>query len=93
MKPHTTDMTLVVDRSGSMQQRRKDAEGGVNAFIRENFLEVISYAVPTLSMAKLATPPARMSMAPASDGCSSGARAVSAVSECQTLPLHSDPES
>ena len=34
MKTHTTDITLVVDRSGSMQQRRKDAEGGVNAFIQ-----------------------------------------------------------
>ena len=29
-----TDITLVVDRSGSMQQIQSDAEGGVNAFIR-----------------------------------------------------------
>ncbi len=36
------------------------------ALIRETFLEVISYAVPTLSMAKLATPPARIPMEPAS---------------------------
>ena len=35
MKPSITDITLVVDRSGSMEQRREDAEGGVNAFIRK----------------------------------------------------------
>jgi len=34
MKSKITDITMVVDRSGSMQQRRKDAEGGVNAFIQ-----------------------------------------------------------
>ncbi len=35
MKANITDITLVVDRSGSMQQRREDAEGGVNAFIQQ----------------------------------------------------------
>jgi len=35
MKSNITDITLVVDRSGSMQQRREDAEGGVNAFIQQ----------------------------------------------------------
>jgi hypothetical protein len=39
MKPDITDITLVVDRSGSMQQRREDAEGGVNAFIQEQAAE------------------------------------------------------
>jgi Mg-chelatase subunit ChlD len=34
MKSNITDITLVVDRSGSMQERREDAEGGVNAFIQ-----------------------------------------------------------
>jgi len=33
MNTDLTDITLVVDRSGSMQQRREDAEGGVNSFI------------------------------------------------------------
>jgi uncharacterized protein YegL len=33
MKSDLTDITLVVDRSGSMQAIREDAEGGVNAFI------------------------------------------------------------
>lgn len=33
MKTDLTDITLVVDRSGSMQDIRSDAEGGVNAFI------------------------------------------------------------
>ncbi len=33
MNPNVTDITLVVDRSGSMQSIRDDAEGGVNAFI------------------------------------------------------------
>ena len=33
MKHDLTDITLVVDRSGSMQDIRSDAEGGVNAFI------------------------------------------------------------
>jgi hypothetical protein len=35
MKPGLTDITLVIDRSGSMEEIRSDAEGGVNAFIRE----------------------------------------------------------
>ena len=35
MKPGLTDITLVIDRSGSMEEIRTDAEGGVNAFIRE----------------------------------------------------------
>lgn len=35
MRHDLTDITLVVDRSGSMQARREDAEGGVNAFIQE----------------------------------------------------------
>ena len=35
MKPDLTDITLVIDRSGSMDEIRSDAEGGVNAFIRE----------------------------------------------------------
>ena len=33
MKPDLTDITLVVDRSGSMASVREDAEGGVNSFI------------------------------------------------------------
>ena len=39
MKSNITDITLVVDRSGSMQQRREDAEGGVNAFIQNQAKE------------------------------------------------------
>ena len=35
MKADLTDITLVVDRSGSMAQVREDAEGGVNTFITE----------------------------------------------------------
>ena len=35
MRPDLTDITLVVDRSGSMQNRRADAQGGVNAFIQK----------------------------------------------------------
>jgi len=35
MKTDLTDITLVVDRSGSMEAIREDAEGGVNAFVRE----------------------------------------------------------
>lgn len=35
MRNDLTDITLVVDRSGSMNQVREDAEGGVNAFIAE----------------------------------------------------------
>lgn len=33
MRSDLTDITLVVDRSGSMQEIRFDAEGGVRAFI------------------------------------------------------------
>jgi hypothetical protein len=35
MRSDLTDITLVVDRSGSMQAIRQDAQGGVNAFIRK----------------------------------------------------------
>ncbi|QDT65560.1 vWA domain-containing protein [Calycomorphotria hydatis] len=35
MKSDLTDITLVVDRSGSMSQIQSDAEGGVNSFIAE----------------------------------------------------------
>ncbi len=35
MRTDLTDITLVVDRSGSMESIRDDAEGGVNAFIAE----------------------------------------------------------
>ena len=39
MKTDLTDITLVVDRSGSMQDIRSDAEGGVNAFIENQAKE------------------------------------------------------
>lgn len=39
MRSDLTDITLVVDRSGSMQSIRSDAEGGVNAFIRQQASE------------------------------------------------------
>jgi Mg-chelatase subunit ChlD len=35
MRKDLTDITLVVDRSGSMDTIQKDAEGGINAFIEE----------------------------------------------------------
>lgn len=35
MRPDLTDITLVVDRSGSMDMVRSDAEGGVNSFIAQ----------------------------------------------------------
>lgn len=34
MRNNLTDITLVVDRSGSMEEIQSDAQGGVNAFIR-----------------------------------------------------------
>ena len=39
MNPDLTDITLVVDRSGSMEEVRTDAEGGVNSFIVEQAKE------------------------------------------------------
>ncbi|MDZ4851487.1 MAG: vWA domain-containing protein [Pirellulaceae bacterium] len=39
MNANLTDITLVVDRSGSMQSIRDDAEGGVNAFIEDQAKE------------------------------------------------------
>ncbi len=39
MKTDLTDITLVVDRSGSMQDIRDDAEGGVNAFVERQAKE------------------------------------------------------
>ena len=40
MKADLTDITLVVDRSGSMAQIREDAEGGVNTFIARQAKEL-----------------------------------------------------
>lgn len=34
MNANLTDITLVIDRSGSMEEIRSDAEGGVNGFIK-----------------------------------------------------------
>lgn len=39
MRSDLIDITLVVDRSGSMQSIRDDAEGGVNSFIQEQAKE------------------------------------------------------
>lgn len=39
MKQDLTDITLVVDRSGSMQAIQSDAEGGINAFIADQAKE------------------------------------------------------
>lgn len=39
MRSDLTDITLVVDRSGSMEQIREDAEGGVNSFIAQQAKE------------------------------------------------------
>jgi Mg-chelatase subunit ChlD len=39
MRADLTDITLVVDRSGSMQAIRDDAQGGVNAFIADQARE------------------------------------------------------
>jgi hypothetical protein len=35
MRNDLTDITLVVDRSGSMDSIKNDAQGGINEFIRE----------------------------------------------------------
>ncbi|MBL8814443.1 MAG: VWA domain-containing protein [Planctomyces sp.] len=35
MRRDLTDITLVIDRSGSMQSIKSDAEGGINAFIEQ----------------------------------------------------------
>jgi len=35
MRTDLTDITMVVDRSGSMQSIRSDAEGGINSFINQ----------------------------------------------------------
>ena len=35
MRTDLTDITMVIDRSGSMQSIRSDAEGGVNSFIEQ----------------------------------------------------------
>ena len=39
MRTDLTDITVVMDRSGSMQSRRTDAEGGLNAFIEKQKTE------------------------------------------------------
>ena len=39
MRSDLTDITLVVDRSGSMHEIQSDAEGGVNAFIEKQAAE------------------------------------------------------
>lgn len=39
MRNNLTDITLVVDRSGSMASIKNDAEGGINEFVREQSQE------------------------------------------------------
>ena len=39
MRADLTDITLVVDRSGSMSRIREDAEGGVNTFVSQQARE------------------------------------------------------
>jgi hypothetical protein len=39
MNANLTDLTLVIERSGSMEAIRKDAQGGINAFIRQQRAE------------------------------------------------------
>ena len=39
MRTDLTDITMVIDRSGSMQSIRTDAEGGINSFIEQQKLE------------------------------------------------------
>lgn len=39
MNGNLTDITLVVDRSGSMHSVREDAEGGINAFVEQQAAE------------------------------------------------------
>jgi len=39
MRQDLTDITMVIDRSGSMQSIRTDAEGGINSFIEQQKLE------------------------------------------------------
>jgi len=39
MRSDLTGITLVIDRSGSMQARQEDAQGGVNAFIEQQAKE------------------------------------------------------
>ncbi len=35
MRTDLTDITMVIERSGSMQSIRTDAEGGINSFIEQ----------------------------------------------------------
>ncbi len=39
MRTDLTDITMVIDRSGSMESIRSDAEGGINAFINQQKVE------------------------------------------------------
>ncbi len=48
MRSDLTDITLVVDRSGSMEQVREDAEGGVNSFIAQQQANELGEALLTL---------------------------------------------
>lgn len=34
MKTNLTDITMVIDRSGSMESIKSDAEGGINTFVQ-----------------------------------------------------------
>jgi len=47
MRTDLTDITMVIDRSGSMQSIRTDAEGGINSFIEQQ-----KSVEPTMSQQK-----------------------------------------
>ena len=48
MRNDLVDITLVVDRSGSMEDIRDDAQGGINAFIRDQAADETGQALVTL---------------------------------------------
>ncbi|MFN9236097.1 MAG: VWA domain-containing protein, partial [Planctomyces sp.] len=73
MRADLTDVTLIVDRSGSMQSIRKDAEGGINSFVEsqkavpgellvtlvqfDNEYEVVCQAIPVANVPQYSLQP------------------------------------
>lgn len=103
VNPNAAHLTLVVDRSGSMQSVRDDAQGGINTLLAEQFAAPARLLTVTLvefdddidTVARMATTAPRYELVP--KGCTRlldavGAEIVRTGQDLAALPEHDRPE-
>ena len=103
VNPNTAHLTLVVDRSGSMQSVRDDAQGGINTLLAEQFAAPARTLTVTLvefdddidTIARLSTTAPRYELIP--KGCTRlldavGTEIARTGQDLAALPEHERPE-